>query len=186
MDKKFKLDYFIGGEYYPAFLSKVVIQHTKTERFDDDGEFDEIIRWLSDYDVTFIFVVYNGVSYKTFYKKFEKICTIGKASFCYFCYEIVAPPYWETDNIGEWKEFCKYFDLRELLGCYMEVKVNDYSIPTIESIIASYYYEPDEEDDESEFDYENIFKDYECPAYDDYRYDSVNEIIRDVLMHYFD
>lgn len=182
-----KPDIFFVEEIYPALLSDVKITYSPKEKSSDnkDDLLDELLDDLInfDYDVTFEFVVYNGVRHRSFYRKFEKILTSGRSALSSFCYQMVDQPYWET-NTDEWKDFCKSFELNEFFGSYMNVNVEDFSIPKVLYIDNSNYYETDGLDEE--FDYDSIFKSYKCRTQKDYRYAKVNEAIREGLMHYFD
>lgn len=179
-NRQFKSNIFYLDDVYPAFLSNVIISFT--ENTNDDKKSYDI---FDDFDVTFVFVVYNEAGYKEFYRKFVRVCTDGKADLSSFCYEMIEHPYWEI-NIAEWKEFCKSFELKEFFGGYMDVIVDDSTIPTVWHICDSHYYESDDEDDE-EYDYDSIFKDYEYQSEEEpLFYDYINEAIRDGLTHLLD
>lgn len=188
MDYKIpKPDIFFVEEIYPALLADVKIRKSPKEKSSDDED-NLLADFINiDYDVTFEFVVYNEVRYRSFFRKFEKVLTSGKIALSKFCYQMVENEYWETNN-DEWKEFCKSFELREFIGDFMDVSVDDFSIPTVSCIENSNYYELGEDEKIEEFDYKKLFENYSYKycARENLGYEDVNEAIREGLMHYFD
>lgn len=172
---------------YPAFLKDVRINYSPKEKskYDED---DLLTCFINiDYDVTFEFVVYNGVSYRHFYIMFEKVLTKGNYGLCEFCIDLIDQKYWEPYN-DNWEEFCESFELVELFGCFADVFVDNYSIPTITGAEIINNNENYKEVKKKKIFFDRLFKnyDYKCNVKNHDGYEAVNKSIREGLMHYFD